>query len=52
MSMLKNDTYVWFNGEMKKFDECSVSLTTHALHYATSIFEGCRAYNSKIFKKK
>ena len=52
MSMLKNDTYVWFDGEMKKFGECSVSLTTHALHYATSIFEGCRAYNGKIFKNK
>ena len=51
-SMLKNDTYVWFDGELKKFGECSVSLTTHALHYATSIFEGCRAYNGKIFKNK
>ena len=52
MSMLKDDTFIWFDGELKKFSECNISLTTHALHYATSIFEGCRAYNGTIFKNK
>jgi branched-chain amino acid aminotransferase group I len=50
--MLSQDSIVWFNGELKKFSDCSISLATHALHYGTSVFEGCRAYNGVIFKNK
>lgn len=35
---------VWFNGELKDFDECRVSVRSHALHYGTSVFEGIRCY--------
>lgn len=50
--MLKNNDIIFLNGEFKKFSECSISLTTHALHYGTSVFEGCRAYQGRIFKNK
>lgn len=36
--------YVWFNGELVPWDKAQVHVLTHALHYATSVFEGIRAY--------
>ena len=48
--MNNKNAIIWFNGEFKKFSECSISLATHGLHYGTSIFEGMRAYNWNIFK--
>jgi branched-chain amino acid aminotransferase len=41
---------IWVNGELTTSEECKVSLMTHTLHYGTSVFEGCKAYNGKIFK--
>ena len=40
--------FVWFNGKLITLDKAKVPITTHAIHYGTSIFEGIRAYwNSK-----
>ena len=40
--------YVWFDGKLIPLDKAKVPITTHAIHYGTSIFEGIRAYwNSK-----
>ncbi len=40
--------FVWFNGKLVTLDKAKVPITTHAIHYGTSIFEGIRAYwNSK-----
>jgi len=36
--------YVWFDGKFVTLDKAKVPITTHALHYGTSIFEGIRAY--------
>jgi branched-chain amino acid aminotransferase len=36
--------YVWFDGKFITLDKAKVPITTHALHYGTSIFEGIRAY--------
>jgi len=36
--------YVWFDGEYVLTEEAKVPITTHAIHYGTSIFEGIRAY--------
>jgi len=36
--------YVWFDGEYVLTEEAKVPITTHAIHYGTSIFEGLRAY--------
>lgn len=35
---------VWMNGEFMDRAEAQVPVTTHALHYGTSAFEGIRAY--------
>lgn len=37
---------VWFNGALRPFDDCKVSVRTHALHYGSSVFEGIRAYQT------
>ncbi len=36
--------YVWFNGEIVKWEDAKVHVMTHAIHYGTSIFEGVRGY--------
>ena len=36
--------YVWFNGKFVILDKANVPITTHAIHYGTSVFEGIRAY--------
>jgi branched-chain amino acid aminotransferase len=40
--------FVWFDGKYVPVQKAQVPVTSHALHYGTSIFEGIRAYwNSK-----
>lgn len=36
--------YIWFDGQLIPWDAAQVHVTTHALHYGSSIFEGIRAY--------
>ena len=36
--------YVWFDGKYILTEKAQVPITTHAIHYGTSIFEGIRAY--------
>jgi len=36
--------YVWFDGKYVLTEKAKVPITTHAIHYGTSIFEGIRAY--------
>jgi len=36
--------YVWFDGKFITLDKAKVPITTHAIHYGTSVFEGIRAY--------
>jgi len=44
------DGLIWFNGEMVDWRDAKVHVLTHALHYASSVFEGERSYGGKIFK--
>ena len=37
---------IWFNGEMREFEDCTVHVQSHALHYGSSVFEGVRAYQT------
>ena len=37
---------IWFNGEIREFDDCKVHVQSHALHYGSSVFEGVRAYKT------
>jgi branched-chain amino acid aminotransferase len=50
----KGAEFIWFDGRFVKWDEATVPIMTHALHYGTAVFEGIRAYASRnnlyIFK--
>jgi branched-chain amino acid aminotransferase len=35
---------VWFDGQLVPWDQATVHVTAHALHYGSSVFEGIRAY--------
>lgn len=35
---------IWFDGQLVPWDQANVHVTTHALHYGSSVFEGIRAY--------
>jgi branched-chain amino acid aminotransferase len=41
---------IWFDGKLVPWREANVHVLTHALHYASSVFEGQRAYAGEIFK--
>ena len=43
---MSDEFKVWFNGQLRPFEECTVSVRTHALHYGSSVFEGIRAYRT------
>ena len=44
------DGKIWLDGEMVEWRDAKVHILTHALHYASSVFEGERCYDGKIFK--
>jgi len=44
------DGKIWMDGQLIDWREANVHILTHALHYASSVFEGERCYNGKIFK--
>lgn len=44
------DGFIWMDGELVEWRSAKVHILTHALHYASSVFEGERCYNGKIFK--
>ena len=44
------DGWIWFDGKLVPWREANVHVLTHALHYASSVFEGQRAYNGTIFR--
>lgn len=43
------DGFIWMNGKIVPWRDANIHVLTHGLHYASSVFEGERAYNSKIF---
>lgn len=44
------DGFIWVDGEMQPWRDAKIHVLTHGLHYGTSIFEGERAYDGKIFE--
>ena len=36
--------FIWFDGKFIPKEKTMIPVTTHAIHYGTSIFEGIRAY--------
>lgn len=46
------DGKIWMDGKLVEWRDANVHILTHALHYASSVFEGERCYNGKIFKSR
>lgn len=46
------DGLIWMDGKMVPWRDAKVHVLTHALHYASSVFEGERCYNGKIFRSR
>ncbi|WP_341863117.1 branched-chain amino acid aminotransferase [Gymnodinialimonas sp. 57CJ19] len=46
------DGVIWMDGNLVDWRSANVHLMSHALHYASSVFEGERAYNGKIFESR
>jgi branched-chain amino acid aminotransferase len=44
------DGFIWMDGKLVDWRGANVHVLTHALHYASAVFEGERCYNGKIFK--
>ncbi|MEQ7873009.1 branched-chain amino acid aminotransferase [Sphingomonas sp. ASV193] len=44
------DGWIWMDGKLVPWREAEVHVLTHALHYASSVFEGQRAYGGTIFR--
>jgi branched-chain amino acid aminotransferase len=44
------DGLIWLNGEMIDWRDAKIHILSHALHYASSVFEGIRSYGGNIFK--
>ncbi len=38
---------IWFNGEMIPYENATVHVLSHALHYGSSVFEGIRCYRTE-----
>ncbi len=45
MPITKSD-YIWMDGEFVAWDDATVHVLTHTLHYGTGVFEGIRAYQT------
>lgn len=44
------DGWIWLDGRLVPWREANIHVLTHALHYASSVFEGQRAYGGTVFK--
>jgi branched-chain amino acid aminotransferase len=46
----QRDGFIWLNGKLLPWGDVKAHVLTHALHYASAVFEGMRAYGGEIFK--
>ncbi len=44
------DGSIWFDGRLVPWREAKIHVLTHALHYASCVFEGERVYGGHIFR--
>lgn len=50
LPMDQREGWIWYDGEMVPWQDAKLHVLTHGLHYASSVFEGQRAYGGEIFK--
>jgi branched-chain amino acid aminotransferase len=43
------DGEIWFDGALRPWRDAKIHVLTHALHYASCVFEGERVYGGKVF---
>jgi len=41
---------IWFDGKLVDWRDAKVHILTHAMHYASAVFEGERVYEGKVFR--
>ena len=46
----QRDGSLWFDGKLVPWKDAKIHVLTHGLHYASSVFEGERLYNGRIYK--
>ena len=46
----KRDGWIWYDGVMVPWADAKLHVLSHGLHYASTVFEGERAYGGEIFK--
>jgi branched-chain amino acid aminotransferase len=46
----QRDGFIWMNGKLVAWQDAKLHVLSHGLHYASSVFEGERAYGGRIFK--
>jgi branched-chain amino acid aminotransferase len=46
------DGFIWMDGKLVEWRSANVHILTHAMHYASAVFEGERCYNGRIFKSR
>lgn len=44
------DGLIWLDGKLIPFRDAKLHVLTHALHYASAVFEGERAYDGEVFR--
>ncbi len=44
------DGFIWLDGKLIPFRDAKLHVLTHALHYASCVFEGERAYDGEVFR--
>ncbi|PPE73666.1 branched chain amino acid aminotransferase [Solimonas fluminis] len=45
-TMADRDGFIWYDGELKPWRECTTHVLTYSLHYGVGCFEGVRAYKT------
>jgi branched-chain amino acid aminotransferase len=48
----QRDGWIWYDGQLIPWKDAQIHVLSHALHYASSVFEGERAYDGVIFKSR
>ena len=43
------DGFIWFDGALRPWRDANVHVLTHAMHYASAVFEGMRCYDGAVF---
>lgn len=43
---MQETEFIWYNGELKPWQDVTVHVLSHAIHYGSSVFEGIRSYDT------